>query len=215
MAIKIRSEENKFELCRDKKSSTSTMLLLSLATILGGVFLSFWGYTNEKQFYFLIIGIMFIIFGAISLFVSIQHNKVAKQNEGFVHLVATKEGLTLAPSMGMEATHYTWDKISKIILTKTFITDEGINGKEYTPDVALIYLQNIETLSAEDKNTYQIVESPKQSNIISLELPTDELLSIKEKLDFFAKEGMVIDIYRSVEFSYTKNEEHYDNKRKI
>jgi hypothetical protein len=33
MAIKLRSEENKFELYRDKKSATNTMLFLALATI--------------------------------------------------------------------------------------------------------------------------------------------------------------------------------------
>ena len=215
MAIKIRSEENKFELYRDKKSSTNTMLIISITIILSGVFLSYWGYNNQKQFYFLIVGIMFILLGILSLFLNRQQHKVVKDNEGFIHLLATKEGLTLAPSMGMSAKHYTWDKIEKINLAKVFITDEGINGKSYSPDIALIYFQNIETLSTEDKSTYQIVKSPKKFDVLSLELSTDELLSIKEKLDYFAKDGMVIDIYRSIEFSYTKNEEHYANKRKI
>lgn len=214
MAIKIRSEENKFELYRDKKSSTNTMLLLAISIILFGMFFSYWGYDNEKEFYFLIIGIVFIFLGTFSLLLNMQQHKVVKDNEGFVHLLATKEGLSLAPSMGMSLEPYHWDKISKIILAKVFISDEGINGKSYSPDVALIYLQNLETLNTEDRSTYQIYESPKKSNVISLELPKDALLTIKQKLNYFSNDSILIDIYRSVEFSYIKNDENYVNKRK-
>ena len=215
MAIQIRFNENKFELYRDQKSVTSTMLLLSVVAILSGMGFSYFGYNNEKEFYFFIIGIIFIVLGSILLLSTLKQHKVVKDNEGFVHLLANKEGLSLAPSMGMELEHYNWDNISKIILAKTFITDEGINGKEYTPDVALIYLQDLDTSHTKDRTTYEIGESPKKSDFISLELPENELLSIKEKLDFFAKDGMVIDIYRTVEFSYTKNDENYANKREI
>lgn len=215
MAIKIRSEENKFELYRDKKSVTNTMLLLAVATILSGLFFSYWGYDNEKQFYFLIIGIVFIFIGTLSLFLNIQQHKVVKDNEGFVHLSATKEGLSLAPGMGMSLEHYHWKDISKIILAKTFISDEGINGKSYSSDVALIYLQNLETAHTKDRDKYQIGESPKGSYVITLELPKDGLLTIKQKLDYFSKGGTVIDIYRTVEFTYIKNDEYFANKRKI
>ncbi len=215
MAIKIRSEENKFELYRDKKSSTNTMLLLALATILCGLFFSYWGYDNEKEFYFLIIGIVFIALGTLSLFLTMQQHKVVKDNEGFIHLLATKEGLSLAPDMGMSLEHYHWENISKIILAKTFISDEGINGKSYSSDVALIYLQNLETLNTEDREKYQIYESPKKFDVISLELPKDKLLTIKQKLDYFSEGSTVIDIYRTVEFSYIKNDENFANKRKI
>jgi hypothetical protein len=215
MAIKTRSEENKFELYRDKKSVTNTMLFLALATIFCGMFFSYWGYGNEKEFYFLIIGIVFIALGTLSLFLNMQQHKVVKDNEGFIHLLATEEGLSLAPNMGMSLEYYPWDKISKIILAKTFISDEGINGKSYSPDVALIYLQNLEPLHTEDRSKYQIAESPKEFNVISLELPKGALLTIKQKLDYFSKGVTVIDIYRTVEFSYTKNDENYANKRKL
>ena len=215
MAINIRSEENKFELYRDKKSVTNTRLLLASATIMSGLLFSYLGVGNEKAFYFLIIGIVFIVLGTLSLFLTLQQHKVVKANEGFIHLSATKDGLSLAANMGMSLEHYDWDKISKIILAKTFVSDEGINGKSYSPDVALIYLQNLETLNTEDREKYQIYESPKKSNVISLELPKDKLLTIKQKLDYFSKATIVIDIYRTVEFSYIKNDENFANKRKI
>lgn len=215
MAIKIRSEENKFELYRDKKSVTNTRFLLAAATIISGLLFSYLGVGNEKAFYFLIIGIVFIFLGTLSLFLTLHQHKIVKDNEGFIHLSATKDGLSLAADMGMPLAHYPWEQISKIILAKTFVSDEGINGKSYSPDVALFYLQNLETVHTEEREKYRIKESPKGSDVITLELPKDVLLTIKQKLDYFSKGSTVIDIYRTVEFSYLKNDENFANKRKL
>ena len=209
MAIQIRFDENKFELYRDQKSVTSTMLLLSVVAILSGMGFSYFGYNNEKEFYFFIIGIIFIVLGSILLLSTMKQHKVVKDNEGFVHLLANKEGLSLAPSMGMELEHYNWDNISKIILAKTFITDEGINGKSYSSNIALIYLQELDNLTLEDRSKYQILETPKKSNVISLELPEGNPAEIKQQLEHFSEKNLSIELHKSVEFSYTKNDENY------
>lgn len=209
MAKQTRFDKNKFELYRDQKSITSNMLLLSVVAIVFGMGFFYFGYNNEKEFYFLILGIIFIVLGSILLLSTIKQHKVVKNNEGFVHLMATKDGLSLAPSMGMKLKHYNWDDISKILLVREFISDEGINGKSYSSNIALIYLQNLDNLNLLDRSTYQIFETPKKSNVISLEIPEGNPSDIKQQLEHFSKTNINVELHKTVEYSYTKNDEIY------
>ena len=209
MAIQIRFDKNKFELYRDQKSVTNYMLLLSIVAIVFGIGFSYFGYDNEKEFYFLILGIIFIALGSILLLSTLKQHKIVKDNKGFIHLLATNGGLSLAPSMGMELKHYNWDDISKILLVREFISDEGINGKSYSSNIALIYLQNLDKLNLLDKSTYQIFETPKKSDVISLEIPEGNPSDIKQQLEHFSKSNINIELHKAVEYSYTKNDENY------
>lgn len=204
MAIKIRQNKKELQIYRDANSVTLFTFLLSFVSMLFGIVFLYIGYTEKKHHPpFLVFGSFFAFIGVFLFITSIKAHKKMKEDNGFIHLSATEKGLSLAPGIGMETKLYSWEQVSRIVLTKLFISDsdDGIKRK----NIAIIYLLGFEGISLIERSKTQIWKTPKNNNAILISLPAEQLSTIQHNLTSISQRKIKAELYSQVEFIHKKS----------
>ncbi len=209
MAIKIRQNKKELQIYRDTNSVTLFTILLSVTAIIFGIGFIYIGYSEKYSIAFLIGGSIFSFLGLFLLLTTKKEHKKMKENNGFIHLSATEKGVSLAPKMGMmEERLYSWEQVSRIVLTKLFISDsdDGIKSK----NIAIVYLQGFDNIGLIERSKADIWKTPENNNVIMISLPAEQLAIIQQSLISISQKKVKVEFYSRVEFIYSKS-----NRREV
>ena len=212
MFIKVRNNKNTIELYRETKVAILILAFTAFLFLLFGIVFSWLSQKNDDMaIAFLPFGILFGIIGLFLINASIKQLAKLRKTNGFILFHADFKGLSLTPNLGMETTHYNWDKISRIVLTKE-ITNNSSNSarrrKSYS--TILVYFENIGSLNLMERSKRQIWETPKGIDYMALGLSKNRHSEIQQKITSLSRNTVKAELYKSVFFTYNKSEEIYN-----
>ena len=184
------------------------MLFLAICCIAFGVTFS---YVGKDDLFPQIFGGVFIIVGALILLGLPKYNRTMKDEGGAVLLSANREGLSIAPLLNMKQITYSWQDVSRIVLTKKLIIKE-LGERSYTWNQVIVYFrrgESVGNIGLLDRSRNQIWKSPKGYNISVVDFPKNEIDTIKNSLHRFSSSNSEVSSYDKVYFNYSEDTEKF------
>ena len=212
MFIKVRINKNNIELYRETKVAILILAFTTFLFLLFGIIFSWLSQKdNGMAVVFLAFGVLFGVIGLFLINASIKQLAKLKKTNGFILFHADFKGLSLTPNLGMDTTHYNWDEISRIVLTKE-ITNNSSNStrrrKSYS--TIIVYFKNIGSLSLIERSKRDIWKTPKGFDYMALNLSKNRHSEIQQKITSLSRNAVKAELYKSVFFTYNKPEETYN-----
>ena len=208
MKIKIRSNDDQLIIYREKTGVVLYAIFLAICCIAFGVTFS---YLGKDDLFPQIFGGVFAIVGALIFFGLPKYNRTMKDEGGAVLLSANRERLSIAPLLNMSQITYSWQDISRIILTKKLIIKKP-GERSYTRNVIIVNYRrggSISNVGLIDRSRNQIWASPKGYNISVVDFPRKEMETIKKALISFSSNNTEVSSYGRVYFNYSEDTERF------
>lgn len=153
-------------------------------------------------------GIIFIAIGFLFLIGLPKYCGKMKNKLGAIIFEADINGISESTPFNTLENTYSWGSIEKIILTSKYV-EKGLDsdGTSYSWNLMLIFLnkKTNDNISFIQRSKKQVSISPEGYDFITIQLPKNNLIDIKEKLASLSKNQIEISVCKRIEFHYGKD----------
>ena len=155
-----------------------------------------------------VFGMLFITIGIFVLIGLPKYYGKMKNKSGAIIFKADAKGISEGSPLNSLENTYSWNSIEKIILTSKYI-EKGLDsdGTSYSWNLMFIFLNKKinDNIGFIQRSKKQIGISPKGHDFITVQLPKNSLIDIRENLASLSINQIEISVCKRFEFHYGKD----------
>ena len=209
MKINIRTGERQLEIYREKIGVALYSVFLATLCLAFGIGFIHLGLEEKGAYMFLVIGLVFTVFGVLLLANLFPLVKRMNNTQGHPLLVANDAGISIAPLLNMALIDHPWSDLSRIVLARKLVTRQS-GKKSYSWNLGIFFFKGTaptKELGLIERSKRQVWQSPKKLDISIVDMPKGEMDLIKRELQRLSGNAIPIEVCSEMLFDYVNDEE--------
>jgi len=205
MATKVNFFDENLVIYRERSNVLGLGLLISVFCIgFGSLFLK----SMPDEIFPRVFGMVFITIGILVLIGLPKYYGKMKNKSGAIIFEADVKGISEGSPFNTLENNYSWNSIEKIILASKHV-EKGLDsdGASHSWNLMFIFLnkKTNNNIGFIQRSKKQISISPKGHDFITIQLPKNSLIDIREKLASLSNNQIEIFVCKHFEFHYGKD----------